>query len=47
MPRTTVAPEVETSLELDDADNGVELLLSGVSIRKFMGQDHIIFVVKK
>lgn len=47
MPRTTIAPEVTTELDLDATSEGVELLLSGTSVRKFMGEDHVMFVVKK
>lgn len=47
MPRTTIAPDVQTSFEIDDVDGDIELLLSGVSIDKYIGNNHIIFVIPK
>ncbi len=47
MPRTAIAPEVKTSLEIDDVDGNIELLLSGVSMYKYIGQNCIIFVIHK
>lgn len=47
MPRTMIAPDLQTSLEIEVVDGNIELLLSGVSIYKYIGQKHIIFVIHK
>lgn len=58
MPRTTVASDViccsgnddefdSGSFDCQNDQDGVELLLQGESIKKFVGKDHVMFVVKK
>lgn len=39
--------ETTNSFDCCSDDAGVELLLQGESIKKFVGKDHVIFVVKK
>ena len=39
--------DTSTPFDCDSSQAGVELVLYGESITKFMGKDHIVFVVKK
>lgn len=47
MPRTCVDQDVITSLDMQEFDEGVELVLEGKSIQKFVGGDKVLFVLTK
>lgn len=57
MPKTDVASDVtccvahdegsDQAFDCDQSDAGVELILYGDSIQKFIEKDHILFIVKK
>ena len=47
MPNTDISDDIQTSLDLDVYDSGVEIIFRGKSIKKFIGQFNIIFIVTK
>ncbi|MBM17488.1 MAG: hypothetical protein CL947_00285 [Epsilonproteobacteria bacterium] len=47
LPHTSLADNVATSFEIEETDEGVELLLQGSSIDMFVGGTHMLFVVTK